>query len=178
MGVAMRCLILGGGRAVFSEAEASRKLFTPDMVVAVNDIGALVPDIDHWTFLHPEIIDPLVTRRAASKLPMDYKLWCDRENDSGATIFPDYDPSGLGGLYAVKLARHLGADKIVLAGVPMDRSGHFTGDQKKHWISTDRRQVWEEQFEELRLYVRSMSGWTLKLFGAPTREWLGLKELA
>lgn len=80
--------------------------------------------------------------------------------------------SGSSGLYAVKLLMDRGFRKVVLAGVPMDAAGgHFFdpaewGEVSSFW------QVWLEQLPRLEDKVKSMSGRTRELLGAPDMHWL------
>jgi hypothetical protein len=81
--------------------------------------------------------------------------------------------SGSSGLYAVKCLMDRGFERIVLAGVPMQASGaHFF--DAKNWDDVDAfTAAWREQLPRLQGKVKSMSGWTREILGAPTAEWLG-----
>jgi hypothetical protein len=185
----MKVLIIGGARDVFKDLVAALSLFTPDSIIVINDIGCveLPVKFQHWVTLHPKRWSELLSNRSANKLPLTgYQRWSPpgmfepgydaRFNDHlepRLNLFSDYTPSGLSGLYAIKIAYHLGADKIILAGCPMDQSGHFvSSDRSKHWINKNRRKSWEVQHANLSPYVRSMSGWTSFLFSRPTEQWL------
>jgi hypothetical protein len=53
----------------------------------------------------------------------------------------------------------------------MDRRPHFNRDAA--WGGYDTyRDAWMENFEVLRGVVRSLSGWTRELLGAPDEEWI------
>lgn len=82
------------------------------------------------------------------------------------------DWGGSSGLFAVNVAMLKGFDKIVLAGVPMTVvGGHIT--RRKFWPpATAFKYAWTSHAAELKLYVKSCSGWTQELFGPPTMEWL------
>jgi hypothetical protein len=78
---------------------------------------------------------------------------------------------GGSGLLAIYVARYLGYDKKVLAGIPMSpEMGHFFDE--RDWKECKLyRVVWEHN-ATLREDVRSMSGWTMQTFGFPEWDWL------
>lgn len=84
----------------------------------------------------------------------------------------------LSGPFAVAVAVAMGYDRIILAGVPEDNSGHYwnvngfrdeTGYDNKctheHWMSIPKNKV------------RSLSGWTREHFHFPTIAWLDGREV-
>lgn len=172
----MLALVVGGARNVAYDLGCFHCLGSkPDAVIVCNDIGALCDSFHHWVTLHPEKWAYfLMQRRQRGFADTAATLWSDRYTYcsfvSKLNVLPDYQPSGLTGLYAVKLAKAIGATKIVLAGVPMDQSGHVLPGHG-HWINEERRLGWLNRRKELR-DVRSMSGWTRQLLGYPTQEWL------
>lgn len=174
----MRVLILGGGPKVFLDAARALSMFEPDMVVAVNEVGAEWSGrLDHWVSLHPEIFPDLLRRRRANGLKVECRIWSyyriEEQLDPPLEFEDDYDPSGLGGLYAIRVGKRHGGTRFVLAGVPMDRSGNaFDGGDRRHWINLRRRDAWRQRHGELASCVRSTSGWTREMFGEPTRDWL------
>ena len=79
---------------------------------------------------------------------------------------------GSSGLLATRVAvADLNSPKVVLCGVPQDDRAHF--DRPGKWRHADSFvESWEAIVPRIRDRVRSMSGWTREVFGAPTREWL------
>jgi len=87
---------------------------------------------------------------------------------------------GSSGMLAVQVALALGCTKVMLCGMPMTPTPHFEqsaefdaahtvwSEADGHWRSWLR--VHQHGWFEDR--VRSTSGRTRDLFGAPTREWL------
>lgn len=62
--------------------------------------------------------------------------------------------------------------RMVLCGVPMDAGPNtFSG---KGW-NAHRTFVngWKKELPTLKEHLRSFSGWTREILGAPTREWIG-----
>jgi hypothetical protein len=174
----MLALVIGGAKGVIYDLGVFHSMgHKPDAVVVCNDIGALSNSFDHWVTLHPENWSIYITQRRLRGLSeTSAQLWSPKYSffayvaPGELNILPDWEPSGLTGLYAVKVAKKIGAGKIVLAGVPMDRTGHIL-PSGLHWINERRRESWLLRRAEL-TDVRSMSGWTRQVFGYPTQEWL------
>ena len=83
---------------------------------------------------------------------------------------------GTSGLYAVQIAlEELGAEGVILAGVPID-AGH--GARSPHSLMGEPARVeryraeWIKALPAIKHRVRSMSGWTRDLLGAPSPDWL------
>ncbi|MES0071918.1 hypothetical protein [Mesorhizobium sp. M0058] len=170
-------LILGDAASVRDDAAAALKLFTPTAIAAANNIGIeWEGHLDYWFTLHPGacidwigIRDALSRRvRAGRNKP---EIWAHKAAVAVDRHTPDW--GGSTGLLAGKGLLELGFERIVLAGVPMDKSPHFYNGQP--WRQVDRyRQAWQRQLPDLAPFVRSMSGWTAELLGKPDPEWLGV----
>lgn len=85
---------------------------------------------------------------------------------------------GSSALFATLAGIDIGYSKIVLAGCPLDMNGHWYFEEKKQdtlgpiWLGAD-FMAWidfKEQAESTR--VRSMSGYTAKILGMATEDWL------
>ena len=80
---------------------------------------------------------------------------------------------GTSSLYAVRIAIELGsAEKIILAGCPMDQSGHYYDREDLGLYLETYRKGWLSAYPRIKDIVRSYSGWTRELLGEPTEEWL------
>ena len=125
------------------------------LVIAVNETGVFYTGhIDHWVTLHGEKLDWWREHRTVGN--QDYVPW----------VVPSCD--GSSGAAAVLVARdELQCERIVLCGVPMDNSRHI---RRGPWSAYDNHRAWWERSDLTA--VRSMSGWTRELLGAPTRAWL------
>lgn len=84
---------------------------------------------------------------------------------------------GTSGLYAVQIALdELKADGVILAGVPIDANAGTLAPE--HSLMSDAIRVagyrpeWILALPEIKDRVRSMSGWTRDLLGAPDADWL------
>jgi len=160
-------LILGGAHCVFEDIEASQELFIPDAIIAVNDIGIYVEEIDHWCTMHPEKMPTWEKHREAHGF-VKPKMWT--ATSRGVEGFTLVNSKGGSGILGVNIAKFLGASKIVLAGIPMTQNAHF--NKKSGWIeATLYRQFWRGE-KSYPKWVRSMSGWTKEMYGSPTEEWL------
>ena len=167
----MRALVLGGAACVWADVDAALGLGEFDMVVACNDIGALWPGrLDHWASLHPERLPKWESERRARGYPGGWVTWAHRAH-KGIARDTGGDWAGSSGLLAVRVALEVGASRVVLAGVPLDRdAGHVV--RQAAWPSADAfRKGWKRHEADL-IGVRSMSGWTREFLGAPDEVWL------
>lgn len=169
----LTALVLGGADCLRTDRAAAEALFAPDLIVACNHAGRDEPGrIDHWATMHPELFLLWIPQRAALGHPPAGQLWHARHRVSHAESTGLESWGGSSGLLCVKLAIDLGCSHIVLAGVPMLKTArHY--DDDRHWIEA--RQywpAWERRVPEMAGRVRSLSGWTAKLLGMPTRKWL------
>ena len=175
-------LILGGASCMRDDLSRFQRTFNslalPTTIIAVNDAGWAYPGrINHWVTLHVEHMSRWVSTRRELGRNMDFKTWTRRDGKSR-----QYQPTdhvlghwgkGSSGLFAVTVALKLRRTRIVLCGVPMSTSGNVSG--KTEWPVEEvtlHRGGWEYHLDRIRDTVRSMSGWTKGLLGAPTEEWL------
>ena len=172
----MKALVLGGANCVYADAEAALDLFTPDIVAAVNSIGIDWPGhIHHWFTLHPDKtkdwpgIEEALRLRKLKRLNKPV-VWGFQPARFIDRVTPDW--SGSSGLFAVKGLRELGCMHIVLAGVPMTKlNAHYNNNQA--WEQAEKyHRGWHRHLIDIQPFVRSMSGWTKSILGAPTAEWL------
>jgi hypothetical protein len=157
--------------------EAALALFKPDIVVAVKDIGITYPHIDHWVTYHPERLPKELKMRRDRGLVDPLFIWTydkiairPKLGIEFRTVPHRGGSSGFMGMVVACIV----ADRCVLAGIPMDPvQKHFSRPKKKGWPEAMYyRKVWTEYHGEYKDRVRSMSGWTKEIFGAPTSEWL------
>lgn len=177
----MNALVFGGAACIRQDLARVPRDWA-DIRVAVNDIGTRVGRLDHWCSLHPDRFDRWESQRAALGLNDSYQLW---------TRVPPYPVhkrigrcrqtrhwGGGSGLLAVKVALEQGADRVLLCGMPLSRSPHFTaqtewgGEPWPEWWKF--LGDWASRYHVLKDRVRSMSGNTRDMFGAPDEEWLGV----
>ncbi len=171
-------LILGGAGSVLDEARAALMLFAPDAILAINDTIPLWPGrLDYIATLHPNKVDGWLKARAKNGHPMGAEVWSHKQKQSG--LGPSKvdqfigDWGGSSGLFSVRVLRHEGFTRIVLAGVPVSiEAGHIV--RQKPWNAAKHYwKGWTKHKSEIAPFVRSMSGWTKELLGAPDKHWLG-----
>lgn len=186
----MNVLVVGGASCVWDDLESVPEGWW-DQVVAVNDVGVWwdLP-LDHWVSLHAEKFSPFghkgdwLAQRRAHGYPDAARVWSAKGRLRRGELWPgttdaldeSWSASGSSGLFAVRVALHVGASRVILCGVPIDRRPHFTESRNhsrtKAFSSAEGyRKAWQRQAENLRPCVRSMSGWTRNLLGGPD-EWL------
>jgi len=136
-------------------------------IVAVNDIGTELPVVDHWVTLHPEHFPEWEPKAIAT----DYVRW-SRPFPSGEHRGQWTDRhadhwGGTSGLFGARVALALGAAEVVLAGIPMQAGPHYWGGPV--WEPTQFYLKDWQRYKDKLANVRSLSGWTRELLGAP--EW-------
>jgi len=149
-------------------------------VLVLSDMGMFFPGtITHWASCHPNII-------VGGKLVRDQR----RYHEDFLSHIPDYAApkigdvtwtipklAGTSGMFGTLIGIGLGYTKIILAGIPLNRSGHFWNPKiKVKFDKSGIRLSWQQISQKIfNNKVRSLSGWTRELLGSPTEEWLNVK---
>ena len=175
-------IVLGGAACVYDDIAQLLKMFHnegwPGLYIAANDIGVHWPLLDHWASFHVDKLVRWKEERARNGLPPAYGTWGWQPGQQVDFVLYPWS-GGSSGMLATQVAIILGCTKIVLCGIPMTPTAHFPqsnefkpettvwAEADGHWKSWVRvhQQGW---FEDR---VRSMSGRTRELFGAPTQDW-------
>lgn len=173
-----RALILGGAQSIWNDIEAALRIGEFDAAIVCNDIGAAWSgDIECWVTLHPENMAKLIQLREDRGYRPAKKL-AYHEAMSGTPIPDIVTPyhwershkSASSGIFAAKVAIELGF-KGVLCGVPLTPTPHF--NIARGWIyANDFLDGFAQAVPYIKDRIRSMSGHTMKVLGAPTPEWL------
>lgn len=174
-------LILGGARCLWDDLQAADALFTPDIIIATNHAGVnFEKRFDYWVSFHPEKFVDWIHRRQIAQRPMPPLLVTAKHRQSLPSIKKDLGIpikfidswGGSSGLLSVTLALGLGCQKIVLAGVPLDkREAHF--DSPQLWAEASKyRAAWIAHLPEMKKRVKAFSGWTAEQLGEVTEAWL------
>jgi hypothetical protein len=181
-----RVLVMGSSSRLWPDLQALAQITGdgrwPWTVIGVNMAGWAYPfDLHHWATLHPDHFRIWKPLRESLRYPMGFKSWGGRwvtgstdEDHEEVDEVLDVDRVGSSGMLAVDIARkRLEADRIVIAGMPVDATRRFY--DFRPWDSALTYQVrWRESIEDFDGRVRSMSGFTKEILGAPDRSWLGL----
>lgn len=163
-------LVVGAAPCVWDDLEAWWELEHPHDICVINQIGTIFPcGFKHaFSFHAQELVDygykatlHSVNRRKPTGINYAWKI---------------RDTGGSSGFMAARCAlRHWGYHRVVVAGMPIDRTGH----EKTLDPSSDTSRYtdlflhsWEKHYPRLKGSLRSMSGNTRKIYGPPTKEWL------
>lgn len=174
----MIALCLGGATNVWNDLAAARDLTrnASTIVVACNFAGIHYDGrLDAWITLHPELFRPWRQQRAERGLNTNYRpvIHAASRQVPDAEIVP-HGWYGSSGLYMAQVAlQHMGARGAILCGVPMEAEGmhiHWPGEWQ-HKQTPKYREGFEQAKAE-GANIRSMSGWTRGLFGAPDSRWV------
>jgi hypothetical protein len=176
-----KCLVLGSALNWMQDVEAALDISEFDGVVAAKRAGVYWPGkLDAWVSLHPERIEKDKKDRAALGFPSASRIFVHDANslqkkhvtDIVEYKFPLQRVSGSSGLFAVKVAQLLGFERLVLCGIPLDKSfGKLDAGSK--WVAADAfRQGFEQALPTIAQFTRSMSGYTERRLGRPTPQWL------
>lgn len=170
-------IVLGGSRSVWEELEAARRLLpAPDLVVAVNSAGRDYPGhLDHWASRHPDKFPQWVKERRSKKNPPAGQLWTYVGRTASPSLEINHAPNwgGSSGLLGVTVAL-MHVDKVIICGIPlMPREAHYDRPKERIWDEASKYRIdWIMAQKMLAGRVKSMSGWTQKFLGAPTKDWL------
>lgn len=168
-------LVMAGGERVREDVAEALKLFKPDLMIAVNDFGSeWRGTVDHWVSNHPEKMARWIEKRASNGFAPAERIWTVTHKAEGYSFEHVVNPGGSSSATAVAVAREMGAERIVLCGVPLTSTPHFFDDVP--WSSKEvahYQRAWQRQKKEMIKDVRSLSGgFTENLLGRPTREWI------
>ena len=180
----LSALVIGSAEGCFEEADEALKLWGPDGPDAIAVINDSIPRwpgrIDYICTLHVEHLGGWLRAREQAGYPMGAQCWSYQQRRGSRDVrHPNpmiqhiaTDWAGSSGLYSVRVLILEKFQRIVLAGVPMEKvRGHIV--RNRPWTAADGFHTgWKKRLPEIKDKVRSMSGWTKGLLGAPTSEWL------
>ena len=174
-------VVVGGSLSVWKEIEQTEALLAECGLTArwfaANDMIGRFPGPCTAVTLHPHKLGGWLSERAQARFPMPDQIWSHIEFDGVTNVTDDF--RGSVGLFGVAVARRLGLDRIILAGVPMDpKAGHFIRGPALWMDHGQFMGGWRQRQRELAPFVRSWSGWTGKSFGEPSVAFLETKAEA
>lgn len=138
------------------------------MAIGLDAVKRIKGSVRYITTNHPEDIPAIVAEMHRIGCG-DYQLICHLPGHQVDIVEPYRPPLGRSGSSAMTgtlAALRMGYDRIVLCGCPL------TGNAPEGNPYEAFRLGWEDRKEELLGKVRSVSGWTRELLGAPTEDWL------
>lgn len=171
--LALIAIVLGGAASVWDELAAALDLAPDAVMVACNHAARdLDGRLDHWVTMHPELLPMWIKARASAGRPPAGQLWSARHRPSPVPVNTIPTVGGSSGLLSAMVALKVGADRVMLCGIPIHQNGrHY--DRSVRWIEA--RQylaAWTKQLPVLAGKVRSFGGETGKMLGTPTKDWL------
>ena len=173
---ASHLLVLGSAECLWRDLERVKSLgLGSSQILAVNHAGvAFGGRIDHWASLHPDRFQDWRAERARMEDCITYAPWLPAGGRVDTCLTERW--FGGSGLYAVQIALEtLDAPRIVLAGIPLDGGPYFfkTNQRFGSGAALDRyRAAWTAAAYFFEDRVRSLSGWSRQLLGAPSGDWL------
>jgi len=171
-------IVAGSGKGVFDEVDFAVNRFRDRMplVFAVNDVGVLLPRVDHLVSLHTPKLDLWAELRRDPTSSgygnrdfhvHDAGLYGDREWYQWKNLVPTM---ALSGMFAAQVAYLMGCEPIILCGCPNDNTPRFWERECGNFdYSRVQQQVKEEMgFKpDFKRVVRAMGGWSRDFFGEP-----------
>ena len=125
------CLVVGGAPCVWGDiapfySDCGGKFGGRFDVICVNDIGMHFPGpVKHLYSNNNAYLDKWQKARRDSFVKTYGPIQFTHSNHVGGNVTWPWPGSGTSSLGAVYTALALGYDKVVLAGIPLDNSGHY-----------------------------------------------------
>jgi hypothetical protein len=180
-------LVISSARCVWDDIEKVRPILSNYDTLGVNKMIPLWPgQLDHAVSWHFDSLHAIVEVRTYRKLknrPITY----GPKTFKGVDNVGRFDKGSImtSGMYAVHVALHLGYEKIVLAGIPFDDTGHFYDPPQdhplfirhvyrhhEHHYARHAEKAWIKVNEKANNRVRAISGNLIDCFGEVTEDWL------
>ena len=169
-----RLLIVGPAPSLKEDRKALERLdveFLLDRMAAYDvmaiglDMAEYIGRIDHVATYHSYELPDFRKRREAIGGNTDYETHSHEQfEDLVNRLWPYVPPSGSSAMLGIEAGMGMGYKRIVVAGCPLV--------DRKYTVTCDFRPGWIARYDVIKDAVRSMSGWTMELLGAPTKEWL------
>jgi hypothetical protein len=166
-------IVCGGARNVYDDLDAAERSLrgVEPVYFAANDIGVYLPRVDHFVSLHDDNLAHWAALRADKHSREGFKTHSLQNADyNWEQVTPCLCVSGL---FAMQVAYLMGAERVVLCGIPCDDTPRFF-DGNKLWpaLGAASNGIVEMLLSEIKRVpnlterVRSMSGLTENLFGS------------
>ena len=183
-------LILGDGRSMVGDLQVFLSWQVPHDTAALGrGIKEYPGPVQHWMN-----VDGECAKHWAENLPngtdtikhtigesegfdVDWRLEQNNYRFDEITGEASQRVHGSSALFATLAALEMGYRKIVLGGCPLDTEGHYYFPQSKEtlgpiWLGFDYMAWLDLATEPLGGQVRSLSGYTAKILGIATKEWI------
>lgn len=138
------------------------------MAIGLDAVDRLTLPIKYVATYHSAELERIRNIRESVGGNLDYIVISQREYPGVHVVIQNWwKPSGSSSLLGVQAAiSNFDYKKIVLCGCPLEG----VNSEKQEYANY--RAGWEKHFDKISNHVRSVSGWTKELLGAPSEEWL------
>lgn len=163
----MRAIVVGSGRTVWDDYRAAGS--EPAEVFAVNDMIVFFPEIRHGVSHHQDKLPHWLRLRPGKRGALEkITLHSSAPYEGVHRAWPEYRAGGSSTLLAVRIARAIGFDHVVVIGTPLDARGYVWADPLLEAKDFARyRKAWVDAVGELRGHVFAPSGFLRELLGWP-----------
>lgn len=172
-GERLTALILGGALTLHDDKRRALEMFSPQLIIACNH-AARDEDgpVDAWASMHPDLFPMWIKERRRCGRPPAGSYWHARHRISPIPSTAIESRGGSSGLLCVMVALELGVTHAVLAGIPMvDTANHYDNPRKRWADARNYLPAWKRNLPVMKDRIRSMSGYTMGLLGAPDEAW-------
>lgn len=165
-------LVVGSGCGVWEEYSLGAAAVSAPAIIAVNLMTVMLPLVHHAVSHHAAGIVHLTrARRVMSMIPFETETHSSEFHADVDHVWRDLRDLGAdSGLLAVQVALRLGAQRVVVVGMPLDQQGHFYDEPATRMGGHDHtnyRRLWQKVLPELTGRVFGVRGFLLEFLGPP-----------
>lgn len=170
-------VILGSGRSVFDDLRAIQAIAPAPSFFAANYAILFAPTVHHGVSHHQNELPHLVALRARGMTPGARDRVVTHASAGGPGVdhvWPQFrgGRSGSSALLATRIALELGHESVIVAGCPLDGTGHVWDDPHPAVRFRDYaryRDGWHDARAILAGRVTAVSGYLAELLGRPAQ---------
>jgi len=167
------CICVGGGKGMWEDLAEAKEIAPTADIMAVNVAAMFIPEAKHIYSMHSAQINAIAQFRIHEYAGDKAIVHGVKKYDFIHHTWKMRTPASTSGLAAPILAKVLGYNKFILAGVPMDDSGYFYKQTLNESFPDKARLLEVHNVKEIfGGKIKSMSGRTAKSFGKPDTEWV------
>lgn len=179
-------LVVGSAKCVYEDVRRARQLRPDAHVLAINEAGGAIADIEHLLAGHCEKAGQYLAYRRR-KFPNAKSCFVHASYRDGRMMpgsvthcWRHVATGGTSAWKAVRIGKAMGYEEIILCGCPMDNSGYFFAEEQTGIVvDCDRiglgegrmydnyRRTFAKRAQEEGQNVYSMSGYSRELLGEP-----------
>lgn len=161
-------LVCGAAATLTEDYERATEMRPDATVIGVNDVSEVLK-LDHLFTLDPEKVGKWHEWQTRL-FGWGYLAHSNRAADGIDVSWPEIEGKGTSAWAAAKMARLMGFEEVILCGAPLDpvpyvKRGPAQAFVRPKMLDTHRSYVAADT--EPHDVIRSMSGWTREVLGAP-----------